>query len=338
MVIGGGVARAQTEYRLDDRGEWTPVTSETEDADRQVMTRTRELIAAGDFDQARETVHRWLNKNSGSGSPYVPEAYILRGDAKVAQGDEFDALYDYERVVNRFPGSEMFAVALERELDVAILYLNGLRKKTFGIRIDSGRPIAEEIIMRINERLPGSKLAERSLIELGDHYYRRRDLRMASETYDVFLTLFPNSRYRLHAIQRRIFSNVAQFKGPKYDATPLIESKLQIDQFAKQGAGSADQLGLGDELSVRLEEAAAESMWETSRWYLKRGDPTSARFTMGRLIRRHPTTKAAERAFDELSAKGWLPAKPSAQPVPPETASESAEGEVDPAAAEGEAP
>lgn len=318
--MGERAALAQTEYRLGEQGEWAAVTPETEDADRQVMTRTRELIAAGDFDQARETVHRWLNKNSGSGSPYVPEAYILRGDAKVAQGDEFDALYDYERVVNRFPGSEMFAVALEREFDVALLYLNGLRKKTFGVRIDSGRPIAEEIIMRINERLPGSKLAERALIELGDHYYRRRDLRMASETYDVFLSLFPSSKYRLHAIQRRIFSNVAQFKGPKYDATPLIEAKLQIDQFAKQGAGSADQLGLGEELSVRLEEAAAESLWEVSRWYLKRGDPTSARFTMGRLIRKHPTTKAAERAFDELSEKGWLPPKPAVvEPVPDST-------------------
>ena len=326
-----GIAHGQgTEYRMDSSGRWTPVPADEHDADRQVMTRTRELLAAGNFDEARALIHPWLNANSGSGSPYVPEAYILRGDAKVGQGDEFDALYDYERVVNRFPSSEMFAIALERELDVAVLYFNGLRRRSLGLfRIDSGRPIAEEIVMRINERLPGSKLAERALLELGNHYYKRRELRMAAETYDVVLTLFPTSRHRLFAMQRRIFSNVARFKGPRYDATPLIEARLQIDQFAANGAETAEQLGLGEELKIRLDEAAAEQMLEVSNWYIKRGDPTSARFTMQRLVRRFPSTKAAETAFDELTARGWMPPAPAApadpadpqpSPAPAETA------------------
>ncbi|MFZ4574291.1 MAG: outer membrane protein assembly factor BamD, partial [Phycisphaerales bacterium] len=310
LALACGVAAGQgVEYRLDTTGRWSPVSAADENADRSVMTRTRELIASRKFTEARELIHAWLNANSGSGSPYVAEAYVLRGDSKVGQGDEFDALYDYERVVNRFPGSEMFATALERELDVASLYFGGLRRRSIGwIRIDSGRPIAEEIVMRINERLPGSKLAERALLELGNFYYKRRDLRMASETYDVFLTLFPTSRHRVFATQRRIFSNVAQFKGPRYDATPLIEARLQIDQFAATGSEAAEQLGLGDELKLRLDEAAAEQMLSVANWYITRGDPTSARFTMQRLVRRYPSSKAAEQAFDELTKRGWIQA------------------------------
>lgn len=306
-VVAGSCFGQGSEYRLGGDGKWVRASAEDADPDRAAMTKARELIAGGNFDEARELMHAWLSEKSGSGSPYVPEAYVLRADAKVGQGDEYDALFDYERVVNKYPSSEMFATALERELDVAILYMNGLRRKSFGIRIDSGRPIAEEIVMRINERLPGSKLAERAMLELGDHYYRRRDLRMAAETYDVFLSLFPTSQHRLFAMQRRIFANVAQFKGPRYDATPLIEARLQIDQFESNGAGTAERMGLGDELKVRLDEAAGEQMMGVARWYLTRGDPTSARFTMQRLVRKFPSTRAAEEAFDELTRRGWIP-------------------------------
>lgn len=299
------------QYRMDDAGNWVRVQESMNDSDRASLDRARSLIAAGDFDAALEILEPWLTLNESSGNPFVAEALLLRGDAKLGNDEEYDALFDYEKVVNRFPESEMFSTALEREMDVASLYFSGRRVKTFGIRIDSGRPIGEEIVMRINERLPGSKLAERGLLELADYYYKRRDLRMASETYDVFLTLFPTSRQRLFAMQRRIFANVAQYQGPAYDANPLIEARLQIEEFETSGAGTAEKLGLGEELKTRLDESAAEQMWSVSQWYLKRSDPTSARYTMLRLVRRFPTTRAAELAFDELNSRGWMPAAPA---------------------------
>ena len=55
---------------------------------------------------------------------------------------------------------------------------------------------------------------------------------MAAETYDVFLTLFPKSEHRRKAMQRRVYSNIARFKGPKYDASGLVEAKFQIERFS----------------------------------------------------------------------------------------------------------
>jgi hypothetical protein len=91
----------------------------------------------------------------------------------------------------------------------------------------------------------------------------------------------------------------------------LIEARLQIEEFETSGAGTAEKLGLGEELKTRLDESAAEQMWNVSQWYLKRSDPTSARYTMLRLVRRFPTTRAAELAFDELNSRGWMPAAPA---------------------------
>lgn len=262
------------------------------------MVAARRALASDQPREARRILTKWLDANKGAEHPLLPEAYYLRGNALLALDDEFEALYDYEEVVRNFPASEFFVSALEREFDVARLYLNGRRKPTLGIRLGSGVPIAEEIIIRICERLPGSKLAERALLELADFYARTRDLRMAAETYDVFLRLFPRSDLRQKAMQRRIYANVAQFKGPGYDATVLREAAVLIDDFQTEFPAQARQSGLTDALVARLDESAAASMLRTARWYLDRGDPVSARLTARRLVKRHARTASAHEALE----------------------------------------
>jgi tetratricopeptide (TPR) repeat protein len=266
--------------------------------DDAVIIAARRALAADRPGEARRTLTKWLNANQGSEHPLLPEAHYLRGNALLAQDDEFEALYDYEEVIKNHPASEFFVSSLERELDIARLYLNGRRKPTLGLRIDSGVPLAEEIIIRIGERLPGSKLAERALLELADFYARTRDLRMAAETYDVFLRLFPRSDLRQKAMQRRIYANVAQFKGPGYDASVMREAAVLIDDFQNEFPAQAQQSGLTDALVARLDESAGATMLRTARWYLDRGDPVSARLTARRLVRRHPRTASAHEALE----------------------------------------
>ncbi len=294
------------EYRIDGRTLERSRGART-DADGAFIDAMRNLIASGNFAEAETQLDGWIARNNNTTNASLAEAFLLRGDARLGQDDEFQAMYDYEEVVKGFPSSEYFVTALERELEVAKLYLNGRRKKMFGMRIDSGTPIAEETIMRINERLPGSRLAEKALMELGDFYYRRRDLRMAAETYDTFLKLFPESSLRRKAYQRLIYSNVAMFKGTSYDASSLTDAKIQIQDFRSRFPADAEQAGLGDELVVRLDESSATQQLKVARWYNKRGDWVSAKATLNRLIRRYPSTRAAEEGFDMLVENGWAP-------------------------------
>lgn len=231
-------------------------------------------------------------------SPYFAEAYYLRGNAKLAMGNEFASLYDYEEVIKNHPESEQFVPCLERELQVARLYLNGRKKPSnlFGLRLDSGKPLAEEIILRICERLPGSRLAERAILELADYYARARDLELAAETYDVFLRLYPRSDQRSLAMQRRVYANIARFKGPGYDAAALKDAMVQIEEFQEEFPAEAQRTGVSDALMARVDESAAAGLLKNARWYLRKDDSVSARLTLTRLIKRHPRTGAAQQA------------------------------------------
>lgn len=300
-------------------------------ADAAVVRSIRELNASGKHEAAELAATKFIETNDKLGNPYFPEVLLLRGDARLGQSEEWDALRDWERIVKEFPESDQFVPALERELDVAVLYLEGLRRKNWIFRIDDGKPAAEEIIMRINERLPGSRLGEKSLLILADFYYKSHDLRMAAETYDVFIKVFPKSDQRPLAMQRRAYANIAQFKGPRYDSSGLIEAQYQIRQFQREYPAQADRAGMGDALAVRVEESAAQQLLETSRWYMRRDDPVSARLTMKRLVKRHPLTGAAQEALRIMEENGWGPKPPQSEtgaaatePAPAAPATETA--------------
>jgi hypothetical protein len=320
LAASGALAQSRV-YEMTDLG-WSPTKAPEPGSDAAKIADARKLLADRKISASLKILDDWIEANEAGKSQFLAEAYLLRGDCKLADMDEYEALRDYERVTKDYSGSEYFVRALERELDIAKLYFGGLRKKTFGLRIDSGIPYGEEICLRINERLPGSRLAEEAMITLADYYYKDRDLRMAAESYDVFLKLFPRSEYRQKAMQRRVYANIAQYKGPQYDATGLVEATYQIERFQAEFPAEADRSGMGDALVARLDESAAEQRLVSAEWYLTRGDPVSGRLMLQRLIRAHPRTAAAEKATEILMKNGWPIERPRNSAPPPATPAE----------------
>ncbi len=317
LLAGCGAQRPQStaEQRQDPERAATLLPE-----DAGIVQRARELLADDRPSEAQSALTPWIETPGNRRSPYIAEALYIRGNAKLAQGDEYQALYDYEDVAKNFPASDSFPRVLERELEIALQYLNGLRMRTLGIRINSGESVAEEIILRINERLPGSKLAEKALLELADYYYRTRDLKMAAETYDVFIEAFPKSPERSRVMQRRAFANIAQYKGPRHDANGLVEAKYQIEQFQREFPVDAERVGMSDALKARLDESAAEQLLVTARWYLNRDQEASGRYVLTRLVYTYPDTGAARDALAIFEKSKW-PLPGSATAAGPESPS-----------------
>lgn len=293
------------EFRLGDEG-WERVELGQTDPDEAFLAECRQLIAAGRPSKARRLLDKWIKANEFTENPWLPEAFLIRGDALTARGDEYKALLDnYEYIARNFPESDAFFVALERELEIAIRYANGLKRKQFGMRYADAERDAETLFVRVAERAPGSRLAERATLELADFYYRRRELREAATAYEIFLANFPRSEHASHAMSRRIFANIARYKGPAYDSSGLLEARLLIDEFTARFPADAERLGVDAGLKVRLDESAALQMLETVRWYLRQDDEPSARFKAKRLLRRYPASVAASEVLEMAQARGW---------------------------------
>jgi outer membrane protein assembly factor BamD (BamD/ComL family) len=301
------LADAQSsEFTLEDSGDWAQTAAPEPGTDAAVMADAARFLAQGKPGKAKDMLSNWLEKNKRTRNEYIAQAYYLRGVARLDQDREYKALFDFEAVIRDYPSSPYFLKAVEQEYYIGIDYINGLRRRMLWFRYENARPTGEELLIRTQERAPGSKLAEKAALALADHYYGRRELPLAAEMYSIFRENYPKSEHVREAMLREIEANIARFKGPRYDGSGLLDAKLLIEQYQAQFPGESIRSGITDGLNAWIDESAAQQVLDTARWYLKVDDDTSARFILARLIRRHPATDAADEAIGIMLKEGWL--------------------------------
>lgn len=306
-LLAHSSANAQSsEFTLDDSGDWEQTQAPEPGSDAAIMAEATRLIAEDKPGKASDMLDKWLDEHKRSRNTYIPQAYYLHALARYNNGREYKALFDLESIIVDYPGSEYFLKAVELEYQIGLEYIRGKKRRFLGMRIENARPTGEELIIRTQERVPGSELAEEAAMNLADHFYRRRELKLAAEMYAIFRQNFPNSPRVQRAMLREIEANIARFKGPRYDGSGLLDAKLLIEEYQRKFPADAIRSGITDGLMSWIDESAAQQILDTARWYLKVDDEPSARFVLARLVRRHPATDAADEALGIMIEKGWI--------------------------------
>lgn len=298
-ALVAGPTRAQTTFRLNDAGEFVPIQQAQPGTPEGDLDAIRRELAQGSAGKAEDMADDWLEVHPGH--PLEVEAYLLRGDSKYAQAQYYLSLADYESIIGLYPGTEQYRTALTREYDVATLFINGLRRRSriFGLRLWPSDDIGVELMIRIQERLPGSELGEDASIAIGDYYFGKGDMELATEAYDLFLLNYPRSRQREWAILRLIQASLARFKGPEFDPTGLTEAAERIRQYQREFPAAAERIG-AEALLVRITESLASKDFETADWHEDRGLMYSAVVLYRRLVIEYPQSQAAQAALARL--------------------------------------
>ncbi|MCH2132157.1 MAG: outer membrane protein assembly factor BamD [Phycisphaerales bacterium] len=297
VLLPAAPALGQKDFELDDSDNWKLVGQPDPNTPAGSLARARELLAEGQANAAYNMANRWLARNGDSS--LAADAYLLRADALVAMADYYESLYDYEYVIRRYPASPTFTLALARELEIASMFAHGTRRKIFGLRIGDASDEAEEIFIRVQERAPGSQLAEQAGIELADMYFRQSRMELAADMYAIFLEKYPRSPFCDKARRRLIYSNIATFKGPQFDIVGLREAKRELEKLLATRPAEAERIG-ARALINRITESEATKLLTTAQWYNRTGDPIAAEFYIRNLLERFPRSAATIRALEEI--------------------------------------
>ncbi len=294
LLFGGGSARAQgTEYTLDDFDQWKPQAG-PKPLD-PVLQQAQLALANNEPQRAKALAENFLEQNPLS--PARAEALLIKGDSLLAMDNEWQALFAYEELARRYATTSVFVPALEREYEIARAYAYGLRRKFFGTfrLIDAGDD-AQEILIRIQERLPGSELAEKAGMELADFYFRIRDMPLAADAYDLFVQNYPRSRQVVKAKLRLIYSYYAEFKGPQFEGKGLEEATARLKQLQADEPAVAQKIG-ADALLVRIYESEASRLKSQADWYIRVKDWIAAELMIRSLVKKYPNSIAAIEAL-----------------------------------------
>lgn len=327
LVVMSSPAMAQERYELSE-GNWQKTEAADPNTPEGELQAIRRMLAQDKTKDARKHATRWIENYPNH--PMLVEAYMLRGDARVARQDYYKSLFDYEYVIRTYPASEQFNTAIEREFEIARLFVSGMKRRLWGMRILPAFAEGEEIFIRVQERVPGSEIGEKASLALGDYYFAESRMPEAVIAYDMFLQNYPQSQHREGVLLRLIQASLATFKGPEFDSTGLLEAAQRLRQYQNEYPAAAERIG-ADALLVRIDESLSLKAYLTGQWFENRGRTASAALLYKRVIRDHPQTAAARQSLDRLHAMGEL--LEVSQPAPASTDTPASDTSVDAAVA-----
>jgi len=224
----------------------------------------------------------------------------LLGQANYALDDRISSFYNFDEVLDLYPESKLFNPALEREYDIANDFLNGHKRKFLGLRLFGMQEEAIEMLYRIQSRSPGSPLAERALLRTGDYYYTDSQFDLASDVYAVFVKEYPRSPEVPRVRLRQAFSYYAQFRGLKFDATPVIDAREQLVSIIAEYPELAQKENLGP-IVARIDETFARKLLQTGDFYKRTHRDRAAAYMWKYLTQTYPNSNAAGQAKRQLA-------------------------------------
>jgi hypothetical protein len=236
---------------------------------------------------------------------------MLAARALYLSGDRVKAFYYCDELLDTFAESPYYQPALDMQYQIADEFLGGYKRKFLGLPLINTEDEAIEILFRVQQRSPGSQLAERALLRTADHFYAKSDYDLAGDAYAAYARSYPRSPEVPRVRLRQAWSYLAQFRDAKFDATPVIDARAQLSDLMISDPELARQENI-PALLERIDSTLAQKLNVTAEYYRRTGRPESAGYLYGLVLKNHPNTPEAERARAALDR---LPARAAESPA-----------------------
>jgi len=302
--------RPQQTIELRNGQSWEPVSNPTTaPVTDETLDRAGQFVAGNNNAAAKKLLVAWLKRERTS--PLRDRALYLLGVANYQYGDRIVSFYNFDELMDNYTDSKYFYPALEKQFQIAEGYLSGYKRRFLGLPLLSAEDEAVEMLFRIQQRSPGSPLAERALKRTADYYYADAQYDLAADAYQAFIDRYKRSPDIPQVRLKKAFAELAQFHGTKFDPTPVINARTSLEELAIDYPDLARQENVAAVVD-RIDAALARKVYQIAHFYIRTHEPKAAAFTYRYLIKNYPNSAEAEKAKVELAQ---LP--PSAQEGPP---------------------
>jgi len=319
LLPAGALAQPRT-LELGEDGRWREIAAPTTaPAPDPELDRAEDLLRQRQPSAARKLLVKWLEAHPDA--PLRDRAVYLLGEANYRRGDRIRAFHNFEELQDLYGYSSYYYTALQRQYEIADAYLSGYKDRLVGLAIVGRDDEAIEMLFRIQQRSPGSPLAEKALLRTADYYYDDRQFDLAADAYGAYERTYPRSPNLVRAKLRRAYAVLHQFRGIRFDATPLIDARQQLVEIRAAHPEVAQRENL-TALIEELDQKMADKMLETAAWFGRTHRPVAQAYYYHYVLGNYPGTAQSERAAEQLrrlppSARQAAATQPTSRPAIP---------------------
>jgi outer membrane assembly lipoprotein YfiO len=278
---------------------WEPVKNPTTaPVTDEVLDRVGRLVDNNSNAAAKKLAVNWLKRQPNS--PLRDRALYLLGLANYQYGDRIASFYNFDELMDKYPDSRYFYPALDKQYQIADAYLSGYKRRFLGFPLLSAEDEAVEMLFRIQQRSPGSPLAEKALKRTADYYYADAQYDVAVDAYQAFIDRYKRSPEIPQARLKKAFAELAQFHGIKFDPTPAINARTSLEEIAIDYPELARQENVVAVIE-RIDAALARKVYMNAQFYLRTHEPRAAAYNFKYLIQNYPGSPEAAKSKIELA-------------------------------------
>ena len=277
------------------------------------LDRIDALLDRGEHRAARKLALQWEKANRTS---LLRDRVLFQiAQAYFQYGDRTRAFFHLDELMDTYPQSRFFYPSLELQYRIAEEYLDGYKQRFLKIPMVRVGGDAIEMMYRIQQRSPGSPLAEKALLRTADYYFANADYDLAGDAYAAYARNYPRSPAVPRVRLRAAYASLAQFRGLRYDATPLTDARTQFQSIIADYPQLASEENLRDVVD-RIDTTFARKGNLTADFYRRTNAEQGAAYTYRHVLTTYPDTPEAADA-----AKGLATVSPvesnAATPAPP---------------------
>jgi len=241
-------------------------------------------------------------------SQHAREALFRAAENKFKAGEHYEANKLYEQYLERFQKDRHHSTIAQRRYQIGRALVRGEKRKWLGFKILNDKAKGEEILQSIINDYPFEKHAEQppddvtddAMFVLANYYYREKRYDESEALYQKLRDKFARSEWAPASLYKIALCQQAQSAGARYDTSSLRRARRTLKQYRKQSP-EGTQIEQSAVALTRINDTLANGVLDTAMFYHRRGKLRAARIYFKRLIRKHPKSKAADKARTHLS-------------------------------------
>ena len=256
-----------------------------------------DLIKKNKLSEARDALRGLLR--AFPLSQQTAEARLKLGDLLERQNKFEEAFETYDQLLVKNPESKQFTVALDAMFALGKRYMNGEKRRLFGVKTFASNQRAEEMFDTILKRAPYARSAPQVMLFRGMVMERQGKDAEALSSYQQIIERFPSDPVADDAQYQMGYIRLRNVKSGSYDSVDRVRAQESFEDYLNRAPQNGKVPQARENLQL-LESNRRKATLDAAKFYEKTGKTKAAAIYYKEILKNHPGTEEATFAKKRL--------------------------------------
>ena len=264
------------------------------------LHKAQKLEADGAYKKALGAYRALLSGFPNSG--VASQAQFKIGELCEKTGDPEEAFKAYGKYISKYPNGTEFEAVVEHQFGIAKAFLNGERRKLFGVKTFTSMERAQKMFEDIVKSAPYSKFAPLAQFNIGMALEKQKSYPEAIAAYQTTVDKYPNEDVAADAQYQIGYVQMHLIEGGSNDESARVKARDAFEDFTVRYPQS-EKIPQAQENILKMSDTNLKKTFDIAKFYEKTKNYKAAVIYYNQVIQNgkdSPLAKEATKRIEHL--------------------------------------